>query len=168
MEGGHSIVFLKGEEVWKQIENKSEIEVLTKIPAGLDTLKFLRVENGYIITSYVPGSKINEQIIRSYNWEQWKKILLRLARCLEFLHLHNIVHGDLSPTNLILNTDPEPHFGCGYWIDDGNYDPTVDPDDFESLIQLMLGIVMVLFADAPFDYYTYKQVELGILRTFNN
>ena len=81
---------------------------ITKVPEAThvnDTFP----ENGtaYIVMEFVEGSTLKDQLAEKgpMTWEQAKDVFLPAIRAMDAIHQAGIIHRDLSPDNLMLDTD---------------------------------------------------------------
>jgi TP53 regulating kinase and related kinases len=82
---------------------RSESKILTKaIEAKANTPKVLNTEKFQIEMEYIEGDKISEKL-NSYSQEEQIKIMKKIGKQLSILHKNDIIHGDLTTSNLILS-----------------------------------------------------------------
>jgi len=67
-------------------------------------------ENGslFLISEYVPGNSLSDLMNRPIPWQHAINILLPLTNALVYAHSRGIMHRDLKPDNIIINTDGQP------------------------------------------------------------
>jgi serine/threonine protein kinase/WD40 repeat protein len=67
-------------------------------------------ENGnlYLISEFVSGRSLSELMNQPMPWQHAINILLPLADALIYAHSRGILHRDLKPDNIIINTDNQP------------------------------------------------------------
>ncbi len=58
-----------------------------------------------IITDYAQGGSLADRMVRKYKWEKAFKIILEVAKGLDFAHKNNIVHGNLRPSNILFDSN---------------------------------------------------------------
>ncbi|MFQ5498712.1 MAG: serine/threonine protein kinase [Candidatus Zixiibacteriota bacterium] len=57
------------------------------------------------ISEYARGGSLADRMVRRYSWEDATKIVLQVARGLDFAHRNNVVHGDLRPSNVLFDAN---------------------------------------------------------------
>ena len=67
-------------------------------------------ENGnlYLISEFVPGQLLSDLMNHPMPWQRAINILLPLTNALLYAHSRGIIHRDLRPDNIIINTDEQP------------------------------------------------------------
>jgi len=67
-------------------------------------------ENGnlYLISEFVPGRSLSDLMTAPIPWQNAINILLPLTDALIYAHSRGILHRDLKPDNVIINTDDQP------------------------------------------------------------
>lgn len=74
----------------------------------------------YIVTEYVPGGNLLSRIVQNYpnNWTEYKvkEIAFRILRGIQNLHSMGILHGDIEPQNILIDSEDDSitiiDFGC--------------------------------------------------------
>jgi serine/threonine-protein kinase len=61
-----------------------------------------------IITEYAQGGSLADRMVRPWDWERAFKMILDVATGLDFAHRNNVVHGNLRPSNILLDADDVP------------------------------------------------------------
>lgn len=64
--------------------------------------------NLYLISEFVTGRSLSELMTQPMPWQQAINILLPLTDALIYAHARGILHRDLKPDNIIINTDNQP------------------------------------------------------------
>jgi len=65
-------------------------------------------ENLYLISEFVPGRTLSELMTQPIPWQKAINILLPLTDALLYAHSRGIIHRDIKPDNVIINTDDQP------------------------------------------------------------
>lgn len=67
-------------------------------------------ENGtlYLISEFVPGNSLSDLMNRPMLWQNAVNILVPLTNALVYAHSRGVIHRDLKPDNIIINTDGQP------------------------------------------------------------
>lgn len=60
-------------------------------------------KNTVIISAYAQGGSLAERMVRPYEWQEAVEILLQIARGVDFAHKHNLVHGNIRPSNILFD-----------------------------------------------------------------
>lgn len=58
-----------------------------------------------IVTEYAPRGSLADRMLKSYTWNKAMGIVLQIAKGLAFAHSHNIIHGNLRPSNVLFHED---------------------------------------------------------------
>jgi hypothetical protein len=81
----------------------------------------------YFTMQFVPGGPLSQHLGRFHgDPAACARLVLRVARAVQALHDHGVIHRDLKPLNILLGDSDEPlvaDFGLAKWIDD---DPQSD------------------------------------------
>jgi serine/threonine protein kinase len=64
--------------------------------------------NLYLISEYVPGTILSEIMTRPMAWQEAVEIILPLTEALAYAHSKGVIHRDLKPDNIIINSDNQP------------------------------------------------------------
>ena len=62
----------------------------------------------YLVMEYLPGGTLKEWGIRPMAYQEAARILLPIARALEYAHLQGIIHRDVKPANILITRAGEP------------------------------------------------------------
>ena len=82
---------------------KSEAKIINKLQNIIPVPKIINLdkENNQIIMQYIPGKKLSEHLEKLNHQEIAEKIAENLTK----LHNQNIIHGDLTTSNMILHNN---------------------------------------------------------------
>ncbi len=83
---------------------------------GVETPQIVDVENFKIKMEFVDGEKVKDLLNRKISDSQIKEIGEKIGKSIALLHEYNIIHGDLTTSNLLLKNDKIYFidFGLGY------------------------------------------------------
>lgn len=112
------------------------------------------IENTTLVLEYIPG-KIIKELLPQLDQKNLQNICRIIGRDVGSLHKNGIIHGDLTTSNIILNTDEQiifVDFGLGY-ISDRIEDFGIDLYLLEKAIQSTHAVI-------------YKDVWMNILKGY--
>jgi len=95
------------DEELRKLRTRKEIKLLTEVrKLGIPTPKILHVDekNHKIVMEFINGDRLKEYL-NSICPNEVKSICLKLGKQIGKLHSNNIVHGDLTTSNMILKGD---------------------------------------------------------------
>lgn len=92
-----------------------QFELEAKALANLTHTNIVKVLNygvqdgqPFLVMEYVPGGTLKEVMGQKLPWQTAAAILAPIARALEYVHQHHIVHRDVKPSNILLQDDFRP------------------------------------------------------------
>lgn len=91
----------------RKLRTRKEVKLITEVrKLGIPTPKIFHVDekNHKIIMEYVRGQRLKEHL-NSVSLDEIKSISFKLGKQTGKLHANNIVHGDLTTSNMILKDD---------------------------------------------------------------
>jgi serine/threonine protein kinase len=62
----------------------------------------------YLVMAYIPGGTLKLKVGKPMRYTEAAKLLIPIARALEYAHQRNIVHRDVKPANILLTETSEP------------------------------------------------------------
>jgi serine/threonine protein kinase len=62
----------------------------------------------YLVMAYLPGGTLKEITGKVMGYRQAARLLLPIARALEFAHKRNVIHRDVKPANILITEEGEP------------------------------------------------------------
>lgn len=91
---------------------KSEAKIIEKLKNILSVPKIIKVDKENIIMEYVEGKRLSDSLEKL----DYKEICKQLGQTLTKLHNQNIIHGDLTTSNMIYNNKQAYliDFGLGF------------------------------------------------------
>jgi Kae1-associated kinase Bud32 len=92
------------DEKIRRSRTKKEIKLLEKASKIIKVPKIKKIEKFSIELEYVKGDKLSEKL-SSYNEKKQKKTMTSLGKILSKLHQEDIIHGDLTTSNIILKKE---------------------------------------------------------------
>ncbi len=96
---------------------KSEVKILTKaFSVGANVPKVISSDKFNIQIEYIKGDRLSETL-NSYSEEKQFSVIQKLGEQTAKLHKNNIIHGDLTTSNMILREDKVfiIDFGLGFF-----------------------------------------------------
>lgn len=58
-----------------------------------------------IVSEYAQGGSLADRMVRKWPWEKAFSVILDIATGLDFAHKNNIVHGNIRPSNILVDAD---------------------------------------------------------------
>ncbi len=91
---------------------KSEAKIIEKLKSIINVPKIIKTENNQIIMQHLKGKKLSEHLEKL----NYQNICKQLGEILTKLHNQNIIHGDLTTSNMILKNNQVYliDFGLGF------------------------------------------------------
>lgn len=129
--GAEAVIYLKDNQIIKKRTKKSyrlplldeklrssrtrhESKIIEKLRKIIPTPKIIKTDenNKTIIMEFIDGKKLSEHL-ENLNW---KKICKQISFVITKLHNHNIIHGDLTTSNIIYKNNKVyfVDFGLGF------------------------------------------------------
>jgi len=72
--------------------------------------------NPYLVMPYLPGGTLKERLKgKPLSWQESTRLLIPIARGLDFAHRQGMIHRDVKPSNIIITADGEPTL-TDFWI----------------------------------------------------
>lgn len=62
----------------------------------------------YLVMEYLPGGTLKDKLGQPMEWQQAARLLVPIARALEYAHQRNLVHRDVKPANILLTESAQP------------------------------------------------------------
>lgn len=62
----------------------------------------------YLVMVYVPGGTLRERLGEPMNWREAVRLVLPIARALEYVHERGIINRDVKPSNVLMTEDGQP------------------------------------------------------------
>jgi serine/threonine protein kinase len=62
----------------------------------------------YLVMKFIAGNTLKQKLGQPIHWVEAARLLLPIARALEYAHQHKVVHRDVKPANILLTEDGEP------------------------------------------------------------
>ena len=76
----------------------------------------------YLVMEYLPGGTLKEQTGRPIPYQNAAKLLLPIARALDYAHKRGVLHRDVKPANILITEDGDPllsDFGIAKMLESG-------------------------------------------------
>jgi len=62
----------------------------------------------YLVMEYLPGGTLKQKLGQPLDWKEAARLLIPIARALEYAHQQKIIHRDVKPANILLTHSGEP------------------------------------------------------------
>ena len=117
-QGAEAIISLQNNQILKnrikksyrlpQLDNKlrksrtkSEAKIIEKLKSIINVPKIIETEDNQILMQYLPGKKLSEHLEKL----NYQNICKQIGQALTKLHNQDIIHGDLTTSNMILKSN---------------------------------------------------------------
>jgi len=118
-----------------KLRTRAENKILTKAGKIINTPEVKKVEENKIIMEFIDGLRLSENL-NNFEKIKQKKICNKIGETVSKIHKENIIHGDLTTSNIILKRKKIYliDFGLGY--QNGKYeDKAVDLHLFKQALE---------------------------------
>jgi branched-chain amino acid transport system substrate-binding protein len=65
-------------------------------------------DSPYLVMNFLPGGTLKEKLGSPLPWQEATRLILPIARALQFAHARGIVHRDVKPSNILLTESGDP------------------------------------------------------------
>ena len=62
----------------------------------------------YLVMPYLPGGTLKQRLGKPFPWQEAVRLLLPVAKALQFAHAQGILHRDVKPSNILITADGGP------------------------------------------------------------
>ena len=62
----------------------------------------------FLVMEYIPGGTLKSRMGKQIPYDEAARLLLPIARALQYAHSHHIIHRDIKPSNILLTETNEP------------------------------------------------------------
>ena len=62
----------------------------------------------YLVMVYLPGGTLKDRLGKPIHWRDAVRLLIPIARALEYTHEHNIINRDVKPSNILMTEKGQP------------------------------------------------------------
>lgn len=76
----------------------------------------------YLVMEYIPGGTLKQKLVKPLPCAEAARLLVPIARALEYAHQHKVVHRDVKPANILINEAGQPmlsDFGISKILEEG-------------------------------------------------
>lgn len=113
----------------RKLRTRGEAKILKKLSGIIPVPEIIKEDerNSEIIMGFIEGKKLSEHLDKFSEKEQ-KEIMKKIGKDIAKLHKENIIHGDLTTSNMILSSEGEIYLiDFGLSFQNGKYeDKAVD------------------------------------------
>jgi TP53 regulating kinase and related kinases len=86
------------DDMLRKSRTKSEAKILSKLQSIINVPRVIETNNqDLIIMEYIEGEKLSDHLEK----DDWKEICKKIATTISKIHDQNIIHGDLTTSNMI-------------------------------------------------------------------
>ena len=123
----------------------------------------------YIVTNKVDTNTIDIETISSFNYEQKLLIIRIILYCMQNLHQHGIVHGDIKPDNILLKKTLRGSYTAKIIDFDSSFlesNPPVNGEELQGDLVYLSPEGYLLMAESEEDVIIGRKIDvfaLGIL-----
>ncbi len=76
----------------------------------------------FLVMDFISGGTLKERLGKPMAWQESTRLILAIARALEYAHKHGIIHRDVKPANILITDSGEPmlsDFGVAKIVTEG-------------------------------------------------
>ena len=96
-------------DVLKRFEREAKASAGLSHPNIVKVLDYGEYEGSpFLVLEYLPGGTLKHMIGEPMSWQEAMRLLIPVARGLEYAHQRGIVHRDIKPANILLTENGEP------------------------------------------------------------
>ena len=97
------------QDVFKRFEREAKASAGLSHPNIVKVLDYGEYEGSpFLVLEYLPGGTLKRRIGEPMSWQEAMRLVLPVARGLEYAHQRGIVHRDIKPANILLTENGEP------------------------------------------------------------
>jgi serine/threonine protein kinase len=96
-------------EVLKRFEREAKSLARLSHPNIVKVHDFGEYENSpFLVLEYLPGGTLKKVLGKPMPWREAVRLILPVARGVEYAHQHGVVHRDIKPANILITESGEP------------------------------------------------------------
>jgi serine/threonine protein kinase len=123
------------EKILKRFEREAKLLAKLSHPNIVGVIDYGEYENTpYLVMEYLPGGTLKERLGKVVPADEAARILLPIARALDFAHRQAMIHRDVKPSNILITSDNEP------MLTDFGIAKLLDADENQTLTGTGVGI----------------------------
>jgi serine/threonine protein kinase len=119
------------ENMLKRFEREAKLLARLSHPNIVGVIDYGKYENTpYLVMEYLPGGTLKERLGKPITVGEAARILLPIARALDYAHRREMVHRDVKPSNILITSDDEPmltDFGIAKLLEDNGAQTLTTP-----------------------------------------
>lgn len=119
------------ENILKRFEREAKLLAKLSHPNIVGVIDYGEYENvPYLVMEYLPGGTLKERLGKPIPADEAARILLPIARALDYAHRREMVHRDVKPSNILITGDDEPmltDFGIAKLLEDNSAQTLTTP-----------------------------------------
>jgi eukaryotic-like serine/threonine-protein kinase len=97
------------ERILKRFEREAKLLGKLSHPNIVNVIDYGEYENiPYLVMEYLPGGTLKQMLGKPYPVQEAARILLPIARALDYAHRQGMIHRDVKPSNILITADGEP------------------------------------------------------------
>lgn len=112
------------EKILKRFEREAKLLAKLSHPNIVGVIDYGEYENiPYLVMEYLPGGTLKERLGKPIPAGEAARILLPVARALDYAHRQGMIHRDVKPSNILITADGEPmltDFGIAKLLEGGD------------------------------------------------
>jgi len=123
------------ERILKRFEREAKSLARLSHPNIVAIIDFGEYQNiPYLVMVYLPGGTLKDRMGKAMPWGEAARLLVPIARALDYAHREGVIHRDVKPTNILMARSGDP------MLTDFGIAKLLDPGEAQTLTGTGLGI----------------------------